>query len=108
MTGIERLRDIVDDGPYSGGMIHISVHKLREICEQIEGEVDDISERESDVLGWVEKNGGLGAVKERTCHPERVSTAYHSAIVCSECKHRLDEVTLYCPFCGSRLEGIGR
>ena len=44
---------------------------------------------------------------ERTYHPERVSTAYHSAIVCSECKRRLDEVTLYCPFCGSRLEGIG-
>lgn len=39
MTGIERLRDIVDDGPYSGGMIHISVQKLREICEQIEREV---------------------------------------------------------------------
>ena len=38
MTGIERLRDIVDDGPYSGGMIHISVQKLREICEQIEAE----------------------------------------------------------------------
>lgn len=38
MTGIERLRDIVDDGPYSGGMIHISVQKLREICGQIERE----------------------------------------------------------------------
>ena len=38
MTGIERLRDIVNDGPYSGGMIHISVQKLREICEQIERE----------------------------------------------------------------------
>ena len=41
MTGIERLRDIVDDGPYSGGMIHISVQRLREICEQIEREADD-------------------------------------------------------------------
>ena len=39
MTGIERLCDIVNDGPYSGGMIHISVQKLREICEQIEREV---------------------------------------------------------------------
>ena len=38
MTGIERLRDIAYDGPYSGGMIHISVHKLREICDQIEAE----------------------------------------------------------------------
>ena len=37
MTGIERLRDIADDR-YSGGMVHISVQKLREICEQIERE----------------------------------------------------------------------
>lgn len=37
-TGIERLRDIAYDGPYSGGMVHISVQRLREICEQIEGE----------------------------------------------------------------------
>lgn len=45
---------------------------------------------------------------ERTYHPDRFGTAYHSAIVCSECKHRLDEVTLYCPNCGARLEGVGR
>lgn len=45
---------------------------------------------------------------ERTYHPERISTAYHSAIECSECKHRLDEVTIYCPYCGARLEGVGR
>lgn len=45
---------------------------------------------------------------ERTYHPERVSTAYNSAIVCSECKRRLDEVTIYCPNCGARLEGVGR
>ena len=37
MTGIERLRDIAEDR-YSGGMIHISVQRLREICEQIEAE----------------------------------------------------------------------
>ena len=36
MTGIERLRDIAYDGPYSGGMVHISVQRLREICEQDE------------------------------------------------------------------------
>lgn len=65
MTGIERLVDIVNDGPYSGGMIHISVQKLREICEQIEREVDDISGYESDVLAWVESKGGLEAVKKR-------------------------------------------
>lgn len=45
---------------------------------------------------------------ERTYHPERIGTAYRSAIVCSECKRPLDEVTLYCPHCGARLEGIGR
>ena len=45
---------------------------------------------------------------DRTYHPERVGTAYRSAIVCSECKRRLDEVTLYCPHCGARLEGVGR
>lgn len=63
-------------------------------------------------LGWLydsdkEATEAWNRRAERTYHPERVSTAYHSAIVCSECKHRLDEVTLYCPFCGSRLEGIG-
>ena len=58
MTGIERLRDIVDDGPYSGGMIHISVHKLREICEQIESETVE-------ALAFVREHGGLDAVKKR-------------------------------------------
>ena len=62
MTGIERLRDIAYDGPYSGGMIHISVQKLREICEQIESEVDDISGGDSDVLAWVEEHGKSDAV----------------------------------------------
>ena len=70
MTGIERLRDIVDDGPYSGGMIHISVQKLREICEQIEREVDDISGRGSDVLAWVEEHGGLDAVRTSCGHAD--------------------------------------
>lgn len=52
--------------------------------------------------------GGAFYVKERTYHPERVSTAYHSSIECSECKYPLDEVTIYCPHCGARLEGVGR
>ena len=65
MTGIERLHDIAYDGPYSGGMVHISVQKLREICEQIEREVDDISECEFDVLAFVEEKGGLDEVKKR-------------------------------------------
>ena len=75
MTGIERLRDIADDR-YSGGMVHISVQKLREICEQIEGEVDDISGRDSDVLAWVEEHGGLDAVNERTM-PEDMSWPFY-------------------------------
>ncbi len=65
MTGIERLADIVNDGPYSGGMIHISVQKLREICEQIEREVADISGHESDVLAFVEEKGGLDELERR-------------------------------------------
>ena len=65
MTGIERLVDIVNDGPYSGGMIHISAQKLREICEQIEREVDDISGYENDVLTFVEEKGGLDELKKQ-------------------------------------------
>ena len=65
MTGIERLADIANDGPYSGGMIHISVQKLREICEQIEREVDDISGHESDVLAFVGEKGGLDELKKQ-------------------------------------------
>ena len=65
MTGIERLVDIVNDGPYSGGMIHISVQKLREICEQIEREAYDISGYESDVLAFVEEKGGLDELKKQ-------------------------------------------
>lgn len=65
MTGIERLVDIVNDGPYSGGMIHISVQKLREICEQIEREVADISGYKSAVVAFVEEHGGIEVIKER-------------------------------------------
>ena len=64
MTGIERLRDIAEDR-YSGGMVHISVHKLREICDQIEREADDISGYESDVLAFVEEKGGLDELKKQ-------------------------------------------
>lgn len=67
MTGIERLRDIVDDGPYSGGMIHISVQRLREICEQIEAEagVETVKSEAMEALAFVEEHGGLDAVKKR-------------------------------------------
>lgn len=43
---------------------------------------------------------------DRTYHPERIGTAYHSALMCSACKHPLGEVTVYCPHCGARLESV--
>lgn len=57
MTGIERLRDIAEDR-YSGGMVHISVQKLREMCEQIESETVE-------ALAFVREHGGLDEVKKR-------------------------------------------
>lgn len=67
MTGIERLVDIVNDGPYSGGMIHISVQKLREICEQIEAEagVETVKSESMEALAFVEEHGGIEVIKER-------------------------------------------
>ena len=73
MTGIERLVDIVNDGPYSGGMIHISVHKLREICDQIEGEADveTVKSEAMAALNFVEEHGGLEKARREL---ERVET----------------------------------
>ena len=67
MTGIERLRDIAYDGPYSGGMIHISVQRLREICEQIEREVgvETVKADAMEALAFVDEHGGLDEVKKR-------------------------------------------
>lgn len=66
MTGIERLRDIAEDR-YSGGMVHISVQKLREMCEQIEAEagVETVKSDAMEALAFVEEHGGLDAVKKR-------------------------------------------
>lgn len=73
MTGIERLVDIVNDGPYSGGMVHISVQKLREICEQIEREqdaavkdspCDAILTEDREAIAWVRAYGGMEKVKQ--------------------------------------------
>lgn len=81
MTGIERLVDIVNDGPYSGGMIHISVQKLREICEQIEAEagVETIRSDAMRTWEWVREHGGLdhvrgqwGYLKGRANHADHV------------------------------------
>ena len=75
MTGIERLRDIAYDGPYSGGMVHISVQRLREICEQIEGEggVETVKAEAMEALAFVEENGGLDEVRKRLSYFEGVS-----------------------------------
>lgn len=54
------------------------------------------------------RDPGRRYVPERTYHPKRVGTSYHTSIMCSSCKHPLDEVTVYCPHCGARLEGVGR
>lgn len=53
---------------------------------------------------------------KRTFHMEIVGTAHHSAVMCSECKHRFDDMfiycshcgAIYCPYCWARLEGVGR
>lgn len=70
MTGIERLECLAEKlGGYAckneeffGFML---APKLREIAADITQEVSDRSGYESDVLAWVEKNGGLDAVKEQ-------------------------------------------
>lgn len=66
MTGIERLRDIAEDR-YSGGMVHISVHKLREICDQIEAEagVETVKSEAMEALAFVEEKGGLTELDRR-------------------------------------------
>ena len=65
MEEINRLHDIADDiGRTSWGYGLASA--LRDIADGIEREPRDLSGYESDVMAWVEKNGGLDAVKERT------------------------------------------
>ena len=66
MTGLERLRDIAEDR-YSGGLVHISVHKLREICDQIEAEagVETVKSEAMEALAFVEEHGGLDELRKR-------------------------------------------
>lgn len=52
------------------------------------------------------RGSGRRYIPEHTYHPEIAGTAYHSAIMCSACKYPIDEVTVYCPHCGARLEGV--
>ena len=82
MTGIERLRDIAYDGPYSGGMIHISVQRLREICEQIEREVgvETVKADAMEALAFVEEHGGLDAVRMSCGHADNRRVELCSAL----------------------------
>ena len=62
MEEINRLHDIADDiGRTSWGYGLASA--LHDIAAGIEGGPRDLSGYESDVMAWVEKNGGLDAVK---------------------------------------------
>ena len=107
MTGIERLVDIVNDGPYSGGMIHISVQKLREICEQIEREqdaavndspCDAILTEDREAIAWVRAYGGIEKVKQDAlCW----NTAEHIAPT------TLDWLARVCPVAGIEKCGYG-
>ena len=65
MVELDSLRAIADDLSKSEWCMGLSA-ALHKTLEDIERETEDISGYESDVLAWVEKNGGLDAVKERT------------------------------------------
>ena len=75
MTELDRLRAVAEDLSRSEWCVGLGA-ALLEIANAIEREVYDISGYESDVLGWVEKNGGLDAVKERTM-PEDMSWPFY-------------------------------
>ena len=64
MVELDRLRAIADDLSKSEWCMGLSA-ALHKTLEDIERETEDISGYESDVLAWVEKNGGLDAVRER-------------------------------------------
>ena len=68
MEEINRLRDIADDiGSTSWGYeLASALHDIAAGIGEEVGHMRDLSGYESDVLAWVEKNGGLEAVKERT------------------------------------------
>lgn len=75
MTGLDRLHEIAEDVGRTAWLRELGA-ALNETADAIEREAYDISGRESDVLGWVEKNGGLEAVKERTM-PEDMSWPFY-------------------------------
>ena len=65
MTGLDRLHEIAEDVGRTVWLRELGA-ALRDTADAIEGGTRDLSGYESDVLAWVEKNGGLEAVKERT------------------------------------------
>ena len=75
MVELDRLRAIADDLSKSEWCMGLSA-ALQKTLEDIARETEDISGYESDVLAWVEKNGGLDAVKERTM-PEDMSWPFY-------------------------------
>ena len=62
MTGLDRLHEIAEDVGRTVWLRDLGA-ALRDIAYGIEGGTRDLSGYESDVLAWVEKNGGLDAVK---------------------------------------------
>lgn len=75
MVELDMLRAIADDLSKSEWCMGLSA-ALHKTLEDIARETEDISGYESDVLAWVEKNGGLEAVKERTM-PEDMSWPFY-------------------------------
>ena len=71
MNGIDRLHQIAEDVGRTVWLRDLGA-ALSDIADGIEGGTRDLGGYESDVLAWVEKNGGLEAVKERTM-PEDMS-----------------------------------
>ena len=75
MTGLDRLHEIAEDVGRTVWLGDLGA-ALHDTLDAIEREARGLSGYESDVLAWVEKNGGLDAVKERTM-PEDMSWPFY-------------------------------
>ena len=64
MDGSDRLHEIAEDVGRTVWLRELGA-ALSDIADGIEGGTRDLSGYESDVLAWVEKNGGLDAVRAR-------------------------------------------
>ena len=64
MVELDRLHEIAEDVGRTVWLRDLGA-ALCDIADGIEGGTRDLSGYESDVLAWVEKNGGLDAVRER-------------------------------------------